>query len=967
MGIQGIYKEIGPGERIALSKLAAEKFEQTGRPLRIAIDISIWLFQIQSSKGGTNPALRTFYYRLLRLISLSIHPIFVFDGPNKPPFKRNKRTGHNVASIPEFLAKQLLKQFGFPMHLAPGEAEAECALLQREGIVDAVLSEDVDTLMFGSGITLRNWSPEAKASKNPTHVNLYDAAKTKSGQSGLDREGMILVALMSGGDYIPEGIPGCGPKTACEAARAGFGSDLCKIAKNDTKALQEWRERLAHELRTNESKYFKRRHAALVIPEDFPRTDILGYYTHPAISSNNGLDKLRRSLKWDQDLDFPGLREFTGDAFDWMKLSGAKKFIRNLAPALLVRHLRMRGDGSIPISDDPEVIQQEEAKLVKSIHGKRTHATTDNSTELRLAFIPIELVNIDLGQEEPDDEVPEDDSEEEMQLPLETGDSGEDVASAPKRGPSTYDPTKIEKVWILETFVRVGVPLKVQDWEEAFRNPKKLTMTKTANKTATKVSKAKKKNTTGGMPKGALDRFTKVTKPGVILSQATQKVKDTCNDPIEKSSMAVSRAIPPPSSFRMPPPLLESPNRHRQQDIISLRSSPTSRKANTTTVQPTVVNAPPLIAEDAPPTVTKRRRRTPLQRSHTLPADILSQQHSTTPPPSGFCEELSLLSSPELPSPSGLVKRAKTAVPVGRSSSTQRFPSRAPRHDSTPLPVSPLTFRFPQPPLYNWLTRSPSTTPTAARQANSSSTTDPNPDPLHIQSLPNSPEHRDLTHSPPPCAPAAAKQPAAFRPTRPATARAAMASISGNSNGNGSNRSTYFKDTSASFHSPSPVSPYHRKPIATPPADLPAPRCSPPTAEHLDLTVSSPAFALTHAIPSSHRIPSEHTNTNQPLPSKPPPSLPAPHTLRRSPRQHKSPPPALWKAQKTKNRAIALRESLEGSWKFIDEIDLTESPEQGMPNAGGLSGGFNGRRVEREWQRRVGMVSQIEEIDLTGD
>ena len=49
--LRSIYKEIGAGERIALSKLAIEKFEQTGRPLRIAIDISIWLFQIQSSKG----------------------------------------------------------------------------------------------------------------------------------------------------------------------------------------------------------------------------------------------------------------------------------------------------------------------------------------------------------------------------------------------------------------------------------------------------------------------------------------------------------------------------------------------------------------------------------------------------------------------------------------------------------------------------------------------------------------------------------------------------------------------------------------------------------------------------------------------------------------------------------------------------------------------------------------------------
>ena len=52
MGIKGIYQEIGPGDRLALSKLAVETYEQKGRPLRLAIDISIWLFQIQSGKGA---------------------------------------------------------------------------------------------------------------------------------------------------------------------------------------------------------------------------------------------------------------------------------------------------------------------------------------------------------------------------------------------------------------------------------------------------------------------------------------------------------------------------------------------------------------------------------------------------------------------------------------------------------------------------------------------------------------------------------------------------------------------------------------------------------------------------------------------------------------------------------------------------------------------------------------------------
>ena len=146
----------------------------------------------------------------------------------------------------------MLKLFGFPFHDAPGEAEAECALLQKQGIVDAVMSEDVDTMMFGSTVCLRNWTAEgSRASKSPTHVDVYRAEQTKE-TALMDSDGMILVALMSGGDYIQAGIPNCGIKTACLAARAGFGKQLCQFTKDDKNALHEWRQRLEHEIRTNE-------------------------------------------------------------------------------------------------------------------------------------------------------------------------------------------------------------------------------------------------------------------------------------------------------------------------------------------------------------------------------------------------------------------------------------------------------------------------------------------------------------------------------------------------------------------------------------------------------------------------------------------------------------------------------------------------------------------------------------------
>ncbi|KAK4982343.1 hypothetical protein LTR50_007761 [Elasticomyces elasticus] len=685
MGIHGIYKEIGPGTRVALSKLSIDHYVTHNRPLRLAIDISIWLFQIQSGKGGTNPALRTFYYRLLRLLSLNIHPLFVFDGPNKPLFKRHKKVGGGsvkVCSVPEFLAKQLLKQFGFPAHVAPGEAEAECALLQREGVVDAVLSEDVDTLMFGSGLTIRNWSPELKSSKVPTHVNVYNAKVTKDG-SGLDREGMILIALMSGGDYIPEGVKGCGPKVACEAARAGFGSDLCRLRRKDALELRMWRDRLQHELRTNESQLFKRRHGAVIIPEDFPNLDVLGYYTHPCISSPEKVAQLRGTLKWDNSIDVVALREFTKDAFDWRCVGGAKKFVRNLAPALLVRDLCRFSEAASASPHDISIQEEQEAHYVQAIHGKRTHTTTGEQTELRISFIPLNLVEIDLSIEEPDEELPSNDSESEGEFQIIDGEDPQCPSSPKKkRGPSTYDPAVPEKMWILETFVRLGTPLKVQDWEESFRDARKYMAMKAANRKVGVTAKgrrgAAKENDKSGMPKGALDRFAKVTKPGVGSSQMRCKSASLGLDeedsslPSRAASLQPSLPVEHVTKFaplpRMPvitetdlPPLFpysrgwpvrrETPEPPWPQSrdpfnpsltsppcrapksrpvVIDLLSSPLPRCLSLTPTPPNLrfqfkpdVLDPPLAQPDfvleLPSTVMKRRRTSPMKRSQSTP------------------------------------------------------------------------------------------------------------------------------------------------------------------------------------------------------------------------------------------------------------------------------------------------------------------------------------------------------------
>jgi holliday junction resolvase YEN1 len=446
-----------------------------------------------------------------------VQPLFVFDGSQKPPFKRNRRTGTGGPSLTDFNTKQLLNLFGFPYHIAPGEAEAECALLQREGIVDAVLSEDVDTLMFGCGRTLRNWSSEgSRGNHAPSHVTVYDANSTKEGKSGLDREGMILVALMSGGDYITEGIPGCGIKVACEAARAGFGTSLCRLSRTDVTGLNKWRENLVHELQTNESKYFRVKHKALQIPDSFPNKEVLGYYTHPVVSSMTKLAKLKEEIEWDGEIDVAGLRIFVAEAFDWTHKTGAKKFIRGLAPALLVSKVRARANRRASGFDDNIYTAINEMELVREICGRRQHFSTDGVPELHFVYHPANIVGLNLDAEADESEdygrnllapLGEDENPQAYRSEDGSDGSGRTRSRSPtKRSAKSYDPTELQKVWVAEIIAKVGIPLMVEHYEETLRNPRKLNKSKIASK---------KTATNGGMPKGALDRYVTIVKPAL--------------------------------------------------------------------------------------------------------------------------------------------------------------------------------------------------------------------------------------------------------------------------------------------------------------------------------------------------------------------------------------------------------------------------------------------------------------------
>lgn len=96
----------------------------------------------------------------------------MFDGPEKPGTKRLVRVSQqlhwmvapticlaNAFNFPYHQVRGMLKEYKRLLTLlqAPGDAEAELAYLASEGLIDAVLTADSDTLLYGAKVLLRRF------------------------------------------------------------------------------------------------------------------------------------------------------------------------------------------------------------------------------------------------------------------------------------------------------------------------------------------------------------------------------------------------------------------------------------------------------------------------------------------------------------------------------------------------------------------------------------------------------------------------------------------------------------------------------------------------------------------------------------------------------------------------------------------------------------------------------------------
>jgi flap endonuclease 1 (EC 3.1.-.-) len=202
---------------------------------------------LTDSKGRVTSHLSGLYYRTLNLLEKGVKPVYVFDG--KPPELKAQEIENRIrqresarakyeealkrgdlesartyaalsARLRDYMvedAKRLLEALGVPWVQAPSEGEAEAAYMAAKGYVWASVSQDYDSLLFGSPVLVRNLtiSGRRKLPRKDVYVEVVPELIRLDevlGELGLTREQLVDLGILIGTDFNPDGIRGGGPR-----------------------------------------------------------------------------------------------------------------------------------------------------------------------------------------------------------------------------------------------------------------------------------------------------------------------------------------------------------------------------------------------------------------------------------------------------------------------------------------------------------------------------------------------------------------------------------------------------------------------------------------------------------------------------------------------------------------------------------------------------------------------------------
>lgn len=238
MGVHDLWSILEPVRK------SVPLYSLSGKTL--AVDLSLWVCEalnVQAMMGRvTKPHLRNLFFRVSSLTLMGVKLVFVMEGeaPKIKAETMSKRTqgrlgGFQKSAAPKSTTNtsrgrfnavlrecaEMLDYMGVPWVTAAGEAEAMCAYLDSQGLVDGCITNDGDAFLYGARTVYRNFNMN---SKDP-QVDCYQTSEVQR-ELHLSRENLVGLAIFLGCDYIPKGIPGVGKEQALRLLHTLKGQTL---------------------------------------------------------------------------------------------------------------------------------------------------------------------------------------------------------------------------------------------------------------------------------------------------------------------------------------------------------------------------------------------------------------------------------------------------------------------------------------------------------------------------------------------------------------------------------------------------------------------------------------------------------------------------------------------------------------------------------------------------------------------
>jgi hypothetical protein len=295
----------------------------------------VLLTSCPSSANGVhiNPIESNILFYTLRILHLGIQLHFVFDGPKRLSNGGKLYPGHDAPSL---LLQDTLTHTGVPWHEAPAEAEAECAKMEMEGVVDGVWSEDGDCLAFGCQTLIKSYfeiqpstGKRDSVRKSFKLFRVYKLEDLARQYPGMDREGFILYAILNGRPNNVGELYNLGPQDVLNAAGHGLGRSLCAASRSG-KDLRQWA--------TDFAGYLQDTGSNIEIPPEFPRWEHVQDYLNPVASTPEVFLDLPQSRDPSPD---EALFSFLVDKFQW----SIDQWVKYAVPSRIVQSLLATEEG----------------------------------------------------------------------------------------------------------------------------------------------------------------------------------------------------------------------------------------------------------------------------------------------------------------------------------------------------------------------------------------------------------------------------------------------------------------------------------------------------------------------------------------------------------------------------------------------------------------------------------------------